>query len=241
VDLYLASRNAPTPGAVVAVPRGRAASANTIAKRAIDLAVAGVALLVLLPLMAILAIAVKAESRGPVFFRCARAGFRGRTLQMLKFRKMRDDASGIALTTSEDNRFTRIGGWLAKVKLDELPQLWHVVRGDMSLVGPRPEDEGFVTRYAYEYGVILSVRPGIIGLSQLAFAQEGRILDPDAPLEHYVARILPQKVQLDMLYVQRRSVWLDLKILFWSVVTVLFRREVAVGRNTGKLRLRKRP
>jgi lipopolysaccharide/colanic/teichoic acid biosynthesis glycosyltransferase len=219
----------------------RAVTTRTVVKRAVDVVVAGAALLAVLPLMLMLALAVKIESRGPVFFRCARAGFRGRTLRMLKFRKMRDDAAGIALTTSEDERFTRIGSWLARLKLDELPQLWHVVRGDMSLVGPRPEDAGFVDHYSDQYDVILSVRPGIIGLSQLAFAQESRILDPAAPVDHYVRRILPQKVMLDMMYVQRHNLWLDLKIIYWSIVTVLLRREVAVARDTGSLRLRKRP
>jgi lipopolysaccharide/colanic/teichoic acid biosynthesis glycosyltransferase len=228
--------NAPQGG----VAASRRLTTGTAAKRTLDVIVAGVALLVLLPLMLITALLVKLESRGPVFYRCSRAGYRRRDLSMLKFRKMHDGATGLALTTSMDDRFTRVGRVLARTKLDELPQLWHVLRGDMSIVGPRPEDYAFVERHAGHYDKILSIRPGIIGLSQLAFADEASILDPAAPEAHYLERILPQKLGLDLMYVERRSVWFDVKILFWSVVAVLARRQVAVDRNSGRMGLRRR-
>ncbi|MGH3044982.1 MAG: sugar transferase, partial [Gaiellaceae bacterium] len=172
--------------------------------RTFDIVVAALLLLVLLPLLVVVAIAVRIESPGPAFFRCERMGYRGRPLRMLKVRKMSDRALGVALTTGQDVRLTRLGRRLAKLKIDEIPQLLHVLRGTMSLVGPRPEVAEFVGLHRDSYEEILSVRPGITGLSQIAFAEECRILDPDDPVGHYVNRILPQKVGLDELYVSRR-------------------------------------
>jgi lipopolysaccharide/colanic/teichoic acid biosynthesis glycosyltransferase len=159
---------------------------------------------------------------------------------MLKFRKMHDDAAGLPLTTADDARLTRLGAFLAKTKLDELPQLWHVLCGEMSLVGPRPETVGFVARHHDEYEEILSVRPGLLGFSQIAFVAEGNILDSEDPLSHYVSAILPQKITLDLMYARERTVVLDLKIMLWSLIAVLARRQVAVNRRTGRMNLRKR-
>jgi lipopolysaccharide/colanic/teichoic acid biosynthesis glycosyltransferase len=210
------------------------------AKRALDIVVSLVALVALLPLLALIALAITFESRGPVFFRSPRIGRGGRQLAMLKFRKMHADAAGIPLTTHADARLTRVGAFLARSKLDELPQLWHVLRGEMSLVGPRPETVGFVDHHRNEYDEILSVRPGLVGLSQIAFVAEGRILDEEDPLEHYVSAILPQKVTLDLIYARSRNVLVDVRILLWSLVAVLLRRQVAVHRRTGRMNLRRR-
>jgi lipopolysaccharide/colanic/teichoic acid biosynthesis glycosyltransferase len=218
-------------------PRGRFDAALI---RAFDVVVSLTLLLVLLPLIVVAAIAVRLDSSGPALFRCDRAGYRGRRLNMLKFRKMRDDADGPALTTDDDARFTRIGRLLAKLKIDEIPQLWHVLVGEMSLVGPRPEDVEFVVLHEREYRTILGVRPGITGLSQIAFAEESRILDGDNPLDHYVEDILPQKVSLDVIYAERRSFLLNLRILFWTLAAVVMRRQVAVHRESAKMNLRKR-
>jgi lipopolysaccharide/colanic/teichoic acid biosynthesis glycosyltransferase len=205
------------------------------AKRVLDVAVAATALALLTPLILVVALAVKLESRGPAFFRCRRVGVDGRTLWMLKFRKMRDGVGGPPLTAARDDRFTRIGHVLAKTKLDELPQLWNVLRGEMSLVGPRPEDPSIVDQQRAEYMDILRVRPGITGLSQLAFANEAEILSSDDRLGDYVKRILPQKTRLDRLYVERRSLWMDVRILAWTAATVILRKEAAVHRATGRL------
>jgi lipopolysaccharide/colanic/teichoic acid biosynthesis glycosyltransferase len=205
------------------------------AKRLLDLTAAMALLLVLLPLILAVAVAIKLDSRGPAFYRCRRIGFRGREFAMMKFRKMVDDAAGGALTAPEDDRFTRLGRVLAKTKLDEIPQLWNVVKGEMSLVGPRPEDPGFVELRPDEYEHILEVKPGITGLSQLAFARESEILDPDDRHGHYVDRLLPAKAHIDRMYALRRSLWMDLKILFWTAAAVLLRLEVAVHRETGRL------
>jgi lipopolysaccharide/colanic/teichoic acid biosynthesis glycosyltransferase len=209
-------------------------------KRALDVGVAGALLVVLLPLLVLLAAAIKLDSPGPVFYRARRVGYRGRELRMLKFRKMHDDASGPALTAAADERFTAIGRVLAATKLDELPQLWNVLRGEMSLVGPRPEDPGFVALEADAYREILRVRPGITGLCQLAFARESEILDEHDRTRHYVERLLPQKARLDALYARRRSVLLDARILGWTLLAILLRCEVAVNRESGSLSLRRR-
>ena len=212
-----------------------------VVKRSFDIVVSATLLLVLLPVLAIVAVLICLDSPGPVFFRCERAGYRGRRIRLLKFRKMACGARGGPLTTAEDARFTRLGKRLTKYKLDELPQLWQVLTGEMSLVGPRPEDLDFVAHHAEAYRQqILTVRPGIFGLSQLAFARENGILDPGDPVGHYVARILPQKVALDQMYAAQHDLRLDLRILYWSCVTVLLRRPVAVCRSTAAMRIRHR-
>lgn len=198
-------------------------------------------LILLAPIMAVIALSICLESRGPVFYRARRVGYRGRQLYILKFRKMRHGAAGRPLTLDRDERFTRIGRWLARTKLDELPQLINVVRGEMSLIGPRPEDPDFVQRHAEEFEPILRARPGITGLSQLAFATEGRILDPDDPMGHYEERILPQKLHLDALYVTCRSVLLDARIIWWTLGAILLRVPVAVNRSTARMTVRRRP
>jgi lipopolysaccharide/colanic/teichoic acid biosynthesis glycosyltransferase len=219
----------------------RAGLADRAAKRTLDVVVAAILLAVLAIPIAICAIAIKLDSRGPVFYRASRAGYRGRTLRLLKFRKMVDGATGVALTGVADPRFTRMGDFLARTKLDEVPQLWNVLRGEMSLVGPRPEDPGFVALHRQDYDVILSVRPGVTGLCQLAFAKESAILDPSDRMGHYVADILPQKVRLDTLYALTRSFGGDLRILLWTVMPVLLRVDVAVNRKSGNLTVRRRP
>jgi lipopolysaccharide/colanic/teichoic acid biosynthesis glycosyltransferase len=208
--------------------------------RTVDAFVAALMLLLLLPLILAAAIAVRVDSPGSAFFRANRIGWRGEALRMLKFRKMHDDAAGPALTMDDDERFTRLGPLLARLKLDEIPQLWHVVTGQMSLVGPRPESPEFVELHRPEYETILGVRPGITGLSQIAFAEESRILDEANPVNHYVGQILPQKVALDIMYARQRTLWLNLRILFWTAAAVIMRRQVAVHRESGRMNLRKR-
>jgi lipopolysaccharide/colanic/teichoic acid biosynthesis glycosyltransferase len=206
----------------------------------IDIAVSAFGLVILSPLFCLIALLVVLDSPGPVFFRAERVGFRGRPLRMLKFRKMRTGAAGIALTVADDERLTRLGAWLVRTKLDELPQLWHVLRGEMSLVGPRPESPSFVSRFRADYDVILRVRPGITGYTQLAFAQEGSILDPHDPHGHYLEALLPQKVGLDRLYARRASTRRDVSVLVATFVTLVLRQPVAVHRETAALTLRRR-
>ena len=209
-------------------------------KRAFDIVVATAVLLVALPLIAVVALLIRLDSPGPVFFRAQRVGRNGRPLRMLKFRKMHHNASGAPLTISEDERFTRIGRLLARTKIDELPQLWHVLKGEMSLIGPRPEDPDFVAERFDDYVDILRVRPGVTGLSQIAFAEESAILSKSDPLHHYRTRIFPQKIRLDRMYAARPTLAQDLTILFWTCTAVLLRRQVAVHRETGRMNLRRR-
>jgi len=210
------------------------------AKRALDISVSFFALLVLAPLILFVALLVRLDSHGPAFFAAPRVGHGGRNLRMLKFRKMHHRARGIPLTVDDDARFTRIGSILAKFKLDEVPQFWHVLRGEMSLVGPRPETLDFVSHHREAYHEILAVRPGVFGFSQIAFVAEGRILDGDDPLSHYITDILPQKVKLDLMYARHRTLGLDVRIVFWSLVALLLRRQVAVNRQNGRMNLRRR-
>lgn len=210
-------------------------------KRAFDVVVAAVVLVILLPLLLVIALMIVLESPGPVFYRHTRAGFRGRPLRMLKFRKMHPNARGTYLTLSGDERLTRIGAWLARTKVDELPQLWHVLRGEMSLVGPRPESPVCVVRYVEQYDAILSVRPGLTGYTQLAFCREGSILDVNDPERHYLTGLLPQKVALDRFYAEHLSLWRDVLILAATFVTLVFRQPVAVHRTTCTVTRRRRP
>jgi lipopolysaccharide/colanic/teichoic acid biosynthesis glycosyltransferase len=220
--------------------RTATAARNVVLKRTVDVVVAASLLLLLTPVLVLIALLVVLESPGPLLYGCTRVGRDGRPIRVLKFRKMRDGACGPALTLDGDERFTRIGSWLATTKLDELPQLWNVLRGDMSLVGPRPEDPAFVGLRRDEYDEILAVTPGITGLSQLAFTRERELLAGADALDRYVESILPQKIGMDRLYAWRRTFVMDLKILAWTAVSIVLRWDVAVDRRTGRLGRRHR-
>jgi lipopolysaccharide/colanic/teichoic acid biosynthesis glycosyltransferase len=167
-----------------------------------------------LVLGAIVALAILADSPGPVLYRCRRVGYRGEVFEMLKFRKMHRDADSSNLTAYDDERFTPIGKFLTATRLDELPQLWNVLKGDMRLVGPRPEMEEFVAKYADEYAEILSVRPGLTGPAQLAFFDESRVFgDAHTHPRFYAEGILPHKIELDLRYVRGRSLLADIAIV----------------------------
>jgi lipopolysaccharide/colanic/teichoic acid biosynthesis glycosyltransferase len=222
----------------VALTTSRLRSAN---KRAFDASMALLMIVALLPLLVLIAVTIKLDSRGPVFYRVRRVGYRGVPLMMLKFRKMAHDATGIPLTAHNDDRLTRIGKVLARTRLDELPQLWDVLRGRMSLVGPRPEDQHFVSLDPHAYERILTVRPGMTGLSQLAYAEEHKILKSDDLLGDYAARILPQKITLDTLYARTYSFRADCGVIAWTVVAMLLRKPLAVHRTTGAINIRRRP
>jgi lipopolysaccharide/colanic/teichoic acid biosynthesis glycosyltransferase len=221
----------------VALAASRLRSAT---KRTFDASMALLMIVALLPLLALIALAIKLDSRGPVFYRVRRVGYRGVPLMMLKFRKMAHDATGIPLTAKNDARLTRVGKVLTRTRLDELPQLWDVLRGRMSLVGPRPEDQSFVSLHSDAYERILSVRPGMTGLSQLAYAEECEILKGDDLLGDYVARILPQKISLDTLYAKTYSFRADCAVIAWTVVAMLLRKPLAVHRATGRINVRRR-
>jgi lipopolysaccharide/colanic/teichoic acid biosynthesis glycosyltransferase len=182
--------------------------------RLLDLAIMLLVLPFLAPMAALVALAVALDSPGPVIYRSTRVGRDGRRFEMLKFRTMLDRAGGPRLSREGDDRYTPIGRLLASTRLDELPQAWNVLRGQMRLVGPRPEIECFVLDQADAYRRILAVPPGITGPTQLAFADEGRRLalmhDPERV---YRDELLPQKVQLDLSYAAGGSLLADLDAL----------------------------
>jgi lipopolysaccharide/colanic/teichoic acid biosynthesis glycosyltransferase len=216
---------------------------DSAARRLVDVVVSAGGLAVASPLLVLVAAIVKAESRGPVFYMQERIGKHGQPFRIVKFRSMVADAERIGplVSGSRDPRITRVGAFLRATKLDELPQLINVFKGDMSLVGPRPEDPEFVELCRVDFATILTVRPGITGLSQLAFAKESELLDPARRIEDYVGRFLPQKIALDRAYVARRTLALDLKILAWTAAAVIVRQDVAVNRKTAALTARRRP
>lgn len=223
----------------VAAPAGVGARLDSAVKRAFDLVVASAILVIASPLFLCVVVAVALDGPGGVFYRCARVGRHGRPLSMLKFRKMHDGATGPALTAAEDDRFTDFGRFLARSKLDELPQLWNVLKGEMSFVGPRPEDMTFVAEHPEGYARILQVKPGMTGLCQLAFANEAAILDDGDRVGDYVSRVLPQKIALDTLYASRRSLYLDVRILLWTAVVVLAHWNLSVDWTSTRLSIRR--
>ena len=227
--------------AVGEAPRDRPRPALA-AERAFDVAGAVLLTVATLPALVALAVAVKVESPGPVIYRARRVGYRGAPLGLLKFRKMRHDAQGPHLTVRADPRLTGVGRFLVRTHLDELPQLWHVLRGDMSLVGPRPEDPRFVACHPEAYEEVLSVRPGITGWTQLVLADEGALLaEADDPVQLYVDEILPAKVALDAAYVGAGGVLLDAKVLAWTGLVLVFGFAVVVDADRRELRLVRPP
>lgn len=193
------------------------------AKRASDLLLAIVGLVVSAPGLAVIALLVRLDSAGPAIFRQERVGRHGRPFKIHKFRTLRVDAGGPLVSESGDRRVTRVGAVLRRTKLDELPQLWDVVRGDMSLVGPRPEVPPYAALWPErERETILSVRPGITDPTSLVFRNEAAELAmADNPEQHYRTTLLPRKAQMYVEYVRTRSLAGDLAILTRTVTTLL--------------------
>lgn len=184
-------------------------------KRLLDLLVSTSLLLLLAPLLLGLALWIKLDSPGPALFRQQRVGRGGVLFTIHKFRTMRAEGGGLGLTVGADARVTRAGHWLRRLKADELPQLWDVLRGAMSLVGPRPDLPQYVARYpAALRDLVLSVRPGITDPASLAFRNEAELLAAAAdPEREYFERILPAKLQLSADYVRQASLWTDLRLI----------------------------
>lgn len=198
-----------------------------MAKRAFDLVVASLALLLLAPLFALIALAIKLDSPGPVFFRQERVGRHGVPFRIHKFRTMVVDAPtrGPLITVGRDPRITRVGAFLRDTKLDELAQLIDVLQGTMSLVGPRPEVPQYVARYTPEQRAkILSVRPGITDPASLEYRRESELLARAAdPERAYVEQIMPAKLRQAERYVDEATLWTDLRVLARTLRILLFR------------------
>jgi lipopolysaccharide/colanic/teichoic acid biosynthesis glycosyltransferase len=196
-----------------------------VTKRLFDIAASFTGLVVMSPVLAIAALLVKADSRGPVLFQQERVGRDFEPFRIWKFRTMtvpEPSERRDGVTVGADPRITRVGRLLRKTKVDELPQLYNVLRGDMSLVGPRPELRRYVQMFERDYREILQCRPGITDLASIKYRDEARLLALAAdPETEYVARLLPDKIRLAKEYVARRSVVLDLQIILrslWAVV-----------------------
>jgi lipopolysaccharide/colanic/teichoic acid biosynthesis glycosyltransferase len=190
-------------------------------QRYLDVALTLFALPVIALVGAAIAIAIYVDSPGPVLYRSRRVGRDGEPFEMLKFRKMRREAPSHPVTLRDDERFTPIGRFLAATRLDELPQVVNVLRGQMRLVGPRPELEYFTAQYAEEYAEILTVTPGITGNAQLMFVDENSLLAGPSPASTYVESLMPEKIAVDLDYVRRHSLAMDLSILARTVALPL--------------------
>lgn len=193
--------------------------------RALDVAGALGALIVLSPCLAIAALLVLVSDGRPILYRQTRIGKHGEPFSILKFRTMRVGWTGLAVTTRRDERVTRAGAWLRKLKFDELPQLINVLRGEMSLIGPRPEVPEYVEFDDARWRSVLEVRPGVTDLASLAFRNEEDLLDPaDDPEVYYRSVILPQKLHLNLHYQRSRSLSRDLKLLWMTARYCFFPR-----------------
>ena len=192
-------------------------------KRIFDITVALIGLIILIPVFIVIAILIKLDSPGPVFFKGKRVGQYGKIFYILKFRSMVPDApqKGATITCKDDPRITRIGRFLRNTKLDELPSLVNVLKGEMSLVGPRPEAPAWVERYTPQQQVVLTIKPGITGLAQIKYRSEEELLSK-ANWETEYFQIMHDKLNIDLHYVKNRSFILDIRILLGTVV-VLFR------------------
>lgn len=194
-----------------------------MAKRAVDVVLSALGLIVLAPLLLLIAVWIKADSPGPVFFRQTRVGRGCRTFEIHKFRTMKvQNSPGAPITVGADPRITRAGRFLRKYKLDELPQLIDVVAGNMSLVGPRPEVPGYVALYAPDVrDIVLSVRPGITDDASIEFRDESELLARSAtPERTYVDEILPRKLELYVRYVRQRSFMGDIRIIGRTILAL---------------------
>jgi lipopolysaccharide/colanic/teichoic acid biosynthesis glycosyltransferase len=176
------------------------------------LALAGLSIAAL-PL-ALAALAVKLAIGGPVVYRQVRVGRHGRPFSLYKLRTMSDSRRGPQVTTADDARIGRVGRLLRRSKLDEVPQLWNVLKGDMRIIGPRPEVPGFVARYDDDQRAILEATPGLASLAQLVYPHEATLLrDHPDPEDAYVRVVMPRKIQVDLAYEQTRTPWSDLRLL----------------------------
>jgi lipopolysaccharide/colanic/teichoic acid biosynthesis glycosyltransferase len=195
-------------------------------KRALDIMFSAAGLVVLFPLLVIIAILIKSDSSGPVFFRQKRIGRHFIPFDLYKFRSMVTDAPrmGPGITAGHDPRITRIGRVLRKTKIDELPQLLNVLKGDMSLVGPRPELTRYVELFKDDFAEVLTVQPGITDYASIRYRDEESILASYAdPVEGYVNDILPAKLALNKQYVRDRSLWVDVGIIFRTLYAIVQR------------------
>jgi lipopolysaccharide/colanic/teichoic acid biosynthesis glycosyltransferase len=194
-----------------------------MAKTALDLFISIIGLIVLVPFFIVIGFLIKIDSRGSVFYKQERVGKDGKLFKLFKFRTMgRGSDKATAITVGErDPRITKIGFYLRKYKLDELPQLINVLLRDMSLVGPRPELKKFVDLYKGGQRQVITVRPGITDLASIEFRNENELLaGKEDPIQYYISEIMPVKLKLNLKYINDQSFWLDVKIIFKTIFSI---------------------
>ena len=194
-----------------------------VLKRLMDIVISGGALLVIWPVLLLVALAIKIDDPGPVFYRQVRVGRGGKTFRIFKFRTMVVDADkkGLAITVGRDNRITRVGALLRKTKLDELAQLINVFVGEMSFVGPRPEVQKYVDLYTPYQRQVLLVRPGITDYASIAYRNENDMLaGAEDPERMYIDVIMPDKIELNMKYLREISPLADIRLIFGTIAAV---------------------
>jgi lipopolysaccharide/colanic/teichoic acid biosynthesis glycosyltransferase len=196
-----------------------------LTKRAFDFSAALIGLLLLSPVFIVISFLIKRDSPGPVFYWGRRIGRHGRVFGMLKFRTMYEDPksySGPRVTCKDDDRITPLGKWLRDTKLNELPQLWNVLVGDMSLVGPRPEDPSISKTWPVQMArELLSVRPGITSPASVVYRDEESMLHAGEVMRKYLHELSPDKMRLDQLYIRYRSLLLDIDVILWTVLLLI--------------------
>lgn len=191
-------------------------------KRLFDIVCAALGLLILSPVLLVCTLLVGLTSPGGVLFRQERIGKDGVPFTIYKFRSMRKDNAGLKISTSRDTRITPVGRVLRKTKLDELPQLWNVLKGDMSFVGPRPEVREYTDLYTPEQRQVLLVRPGITGLASIRYRNENELLTASSdPNRTYIEEVMPAKLALDLNYIPRACVSYDIKLILETLVAVV--------------------
>lgn len=195
-----------------------------ILKRIFDIVVSFVGLVILSPLFLILAIAIARDSKGPVFFKQTRVGRNGVPFKIYKFRTMVEDAEarGMQLTVGDDSRITKVGTFLRKTKIDELPQLINVFKGEMSFVGPRPEVPKYVGLYTEDQRQVLMVRPGITDLASIEYRNESELLaTADNPEKVYIEEVMPRKIELNKKYIENISLCGDIRVIFKTLASLV--------------------
>ena len=220
----IASQPVVDPQLRVGISEARRA-VDKAARRVLDLSLAAVGMLLLAPLFVLIAVLIKRDSPGPIFYWGERVGRQGRPFHILKFRTMYETGASYnspRVTGQGDPHITPFGHWLRDTKVNELPQLWNVLKGEMSIVGPRPEDRDFVSHWPAETrDVLLSVRPGITSPASILYRDEEAMLQAGNVVDQYLKVILPSKLRLDLVYVHHRSVLTDLDVIFWTLLALL--------------------
>lgn len=197
---------------------------NKIIKRIFDFIASFLGCMILIPVFIIIAILIKLDSKGPILFKQKRVGKDGKEFEILKYRTMIVDAEklGKQITVGNDSRITKVGKFLRKSKLDELPQLFNVLKGDMSLVGPRPEVPKYVNLYNEEEREVLKVKPGITDFASIEYRDENEILGTvENPEEYYINVIMKHKLQLNLKYIYTNNIFLDIKIILKTLLKCL--------------------